>query len=1176
MKIFDNLHPFSRDIWDITYRFDSEKDIYESLRRCFLANSKVEMTDELQEQYYQELCDCIENLCPGGRVLANLGVPNRLGTTLMNCFVHNVSDIKLKDADSIKGIYTMLEAQAQTLKSEGGYGSNFSWIRPAGAYIKGIDSRTPGVNAFLQLWDLSSSVVTSGFEGHVDKREAGEKKKIRKGAQMWMLSAWHPEIFEFIRAKQTPGRFTKANMSVAITEGFMDCLKNDEDWSLVFPHTDHPKYSDEWDGVISHWKHPVKTYKTVKARTLWDEIMQATYTRNEPGVFFADLANLLDPVSYLPQYIHASNPCLHGDTLIAVADGRNAVTIKELAEQNEPFDVYSVVNGRVLIARAEKAFLTKKNAQILEIVLDDNSSIKVTPDHLFMLRDGSYRRADELAISDSLMPFNSYLSNGRYRQIASNTGRDRRQYRMIAEFNNLIVDPKTTAIHHVNFNSLDDSINNLKSMSHDEHINLHKEKMIGLNNPYHKMNEEWKKNFASHSGIRNHKYCGKTNEELRAAIKNLILSYGRQISRSEYRKYARENKLPITFSKFRKESLGSLVNLIKELTNECGFEVFDRYELKAKIYYNHKVKEIRKAGVSDVYDIIVPGSNNFGIITSFKDHKYITSSGVFVHNCGEVPKVTGVCCLGNLILCSFVEIGPDGPYFDWPKFRAAARIGIRFLDNVLDASKYPLPVYREKALEYRRIGQGVIGLGSLHYMLGIRYGSEESKKFVKELFKTKAEQELIASAELGLEKGSFPLFDKEKFFSTYWWKNLDISPEVKEYVESLGAMRNSHRSMVAPTGNTGVLCNIQSGGIEPVFGWSYYRWAIVPEWEIADLRTQGMSIPNKTNGEFFETKDLKFTYRGDEKILKGSFGGRNFEFDTNRGLVREELIEDFGWKFAQEYYTDEQLQSMVDSKVFVTADELTPDEHLDILAICSHYTDLAISKTINVKSDISYESFKHIYERAYELKIKGLTTYRAGTMTVVLEKIEEQDSYTKLYMTTPGIIVSDALLPDQRNSQLSIVEDGKNKWYLHTDFLDNNYTMPIALWVNTNSEYEDEDTEIAEHLIDDIEALCIRLGVNEELVKLQSLKYSHQDNVVRIVRVIGLALRHKVPIVEIVEILESYNKQISSFLYHVRKHLSKYIPDQIETKQDCPSCKAAKLSYESGCKLCRNCGYSIC
>lgn len=208
----------------------------------------------------------------------------------------------------------------------------------------------------------------------------------------------------------------------------------------------------------------------------------STYTRNQPGVLFLDTINRLNPVSYC-QYISCTNPCLAGDTLIAVADGRNGVSIKQLSDIGEPFDVYTIKDGKTTISKATKVFKTKDNAKIIKITLDDGSSFKCTPDHKILLRNETYKQAKDLIAGQSIMPFNSYLSNNRYRQISSNTSRDRRQYRMIADYYGIIVNGKQQAIHHINYNSLDDNINNLIAMSRKQHMELHRKNMLGDKNP---------------------------------------------------------------------------------------------------------------------------------------------------------------------------------------------------------------------------------------------------------------------------------------------------------------------------------------------------------------------------------------------------------------------------------------------------------------------------------------------------------------------------------------------------------------------------------------------------------------------------------------------------------------------------------------------------------------------
>jgi ribonucleotide reductase alpha subunit len=322
------------------------------------------------------------------------------------------------------------------------------------------------------------------------------------------------------------------------------------------------------------------------------------------------------------------NPCITGDTLVAVADGRNAVPIKDLVGTQYP--VYTIENGKVIIGNSIKTWKTRENAEIWKVTLDDGSTFRATPDHLIMLRDGTYCEVKNLKVDQSLMPFNSYLSNNRYRQIASNVGRDRRQYRMIAENNGLIVEPKTTAIHHKNFDSLNDLIENLVPISHEEHIELHSERMRGKNNPVNKMSREryfeiYGDNFANNSGEKNPMY-GKKHSD---------------VSKAKIGKKTKERSTP--------EYRALLAQKIKEGMARSGAS--EKISAARKARYNHKVVSVEFYGHEDVYDMTVENTHNFGIITSYKDDRYIESSGVFIHNCAEQSlhdKET--CCLAEIVL----------------------------------------------------------------------------------------------------------------------------------------------------------------------------------------------------------------------------------------------------------------------------------------------------------------------------------------------------------------------------------------------------------------------------------------------------------------------------------------------------------------------------------------------
>jgi ribonucleoside-diphosphate reductase alpha chain len=202
---------------------------------------------------------------PAGRILAGAGTGRDV--TLNNCYVLGTIE------DSLDGIMRAVSEAAMTLKQGGGIGMNFSTLRPRGALVKGVDSVSSGAVSFMELWHSMCGTIMS----------AGS----RRGAMMGTLRCDHPDIEEFITAKQTAGRLTNFNVSVLVTDGFMETMKNDGDWDLSF------------DG---------KVYKTVQARDLWNKIIEATYEYAEPGVIFIDRVNDLNPLADIEDIV-ATNPC---------------------------------------------------------------------------------------------------------------------------------------------------------------------------------------------------------------------------------------------------------------------------------------------------------------------------------------------------------------------------------------------------------------------------------------------------------------------------------------------------------------------------------------------------------------------------------------------------------------------------------------------------------------------------------------------------------------------------------------------------------------------------------------------------------------------------------------------------------------------------------------------------
>lgn len=305
------IDEFSKEIYEQTYKFNDET-VGETFERMSKSLASVETDYDYWVDKFTDLFDDFKFI-PGGRIISNAGTGLK-GTTFINCFVDGFTG---HDQDSMEGILEALKRQALILKSEGGYGFCADTMRPRGSYVSGIGNESPGAVQMLDMWDTQSAVITAG-SGRKSKKG---KQKIRKGAQMVTMSCWHPDIEEFIKSKQTPGRLTKFNMSVLVSDEFMDAVENNKSWSLEFPdHDKYPtEYVNEWDGNLKAWKEKgytttiFKTYEN--ANELWDLMMTSTYNRNEPGILFYDTINKLNNL-YYNEHITATNPC--GEQLLPI------------------------------------------------------------------------------------------------------------------------------------------------------------------------------------------------------------------------------------------------------------------------------------------------------------------------------------------------------------------------------------------------------------------------------------------------------------------------------------------------------------------------------------------------------------------------------------------------------------------------------------------------------------------------------------------------------------------------------------------------------------------------------------------------------------------------------------------------------------------------------------------
>ena len=287
--------PLSRDIWKLKYRFHAspgdpgESSVSATWDRVASALARPEATDAVEwARSFRALLDGFRFL-PGGRILAGAGAG--IDTTLFNCFVMG------RIEDSLDGIFDALREGAVTMQQGGGVGYDFSTLRPAGSHARVHGAVASGPVSFMGIWDsVCATLLSTGN---------------RRGAMMATLRCDHPDIETFIDAKRQLGHLTNFNLSVLVSDAFMEALQADADWPLLFPASapgpdGEATLMRDWPGYPSGTD--CRVHRVVKARELWDRLMRASYDCAEPGVLFTDRINNENNLGYRER-ISATNPC---------------------------------------------------------------------------------------------------------------------------------------------------------------------------------------------------------------------------------------------------------------------------------------------------------------------------------------------------------------------------------------------------------------------------------------------------------------------------------------------------------------------------------------------------------------------------------------------------------------------------------------------------------------------------------------------------------------------------------------------------------------------------------------------------------------------------------------------------------------------------------------------------
>jgi len=488
---------------------------------------------------------------PSTPTLLNANTNGERQGTLSSCFIIDIED-------DMKAIMESITETAIITQKTGGVGANFSKLRSSKEHVKSTGRLSGGPLPFIGIYNATLNGVRQGGA--------------RFGAGMVQLNINHGDIDSFISAKHDLVSYKRTNFSIGMYNRFYKTLMNNPDEIVMYKEVTTGQLKPLMqciDGKDTPYTH----------KQLWDKITYEAWYSGDPGLFNLDYALDRCTCKHKGTGVY-SNPCLTGDTLIAVADGRGTVSIKQLADEGKDVPVYTLNHqGEIIVKPMINPRKTREIADIYEVEFDTGLKVKCTDNHKFLSTSGNLIETKDLQIGESIKSIIKHQAqikeihpwmkrtSGQDYYFIENNGKSKAEHRIISEF---IINRQlkyNEVVHHNDYDGLNNSLDNLKVMTNKEHINFHKKDMLGKNNSVFKIKdvEAWKNKISKHNiGAGNPNYSGLSDIDIITILKTYKDKFHGYICYSEWIKLG----LPIinntTKSTFRKH--------IHEYCNLAGLE----------------------------------------------------------------------------------------------------------------------------------------------------------------------------------------------------------------------------------------------------------------------------------------------------------------------------------------------------------------------------------------------------------------------------------------------------------------------------------------------------------------------------------------------------------------------------------------------------------------------------